>query len=101
MEINMNGQFLQMIQKLHSLEDFEKTTKQKLKSLESSVWDVAHQRDHPQVPPHIIPSGVIVLFSGQKIPPGWALCDGTNNTPDLSIPSSVENHQQPVYIMKI
>jgi len=33
-----------------------------------------------------IPSGVIVMWSGEikDIPSGWALCDGTNNTPDLS-----------------
>lgn len=32
-----------------------------------------------------IPSGVIVMWSGaaNAIPTGWALCDGTNNTPDL------------------
>ena len=33
----------------------------------------------------IIPSGVIVMWSGDanKIPAGWALCDGNNNTPNL------------------
>ena len=32
-----------------------------------------------------IPSGVIVMWSGSiaSIPSGWALCDGTNSTPDL------------------
>lgn len=32
-----------------------------------------------------IPSGVIVMWSGSlgNIPSGWALCDGTNGTPDL------------------
>lgn len=32
-----------------------------------------------------IPRGVIVMWSGSinQIPPGWALCDGTNGTPDL------------------
>ena len=32
-----------------------------------------------------IPSGVIVMWSGliSNIPDGWALCDGTNGTPDL------------------
>jgi microcystin-dependent protein len=32
-----------------------------------------------------IPSGVIVMWSGSiaSIPSGWALCDGTNGTPDL------------------
>ena len=33
----------------------------------------------------IIPHGVIVMWSGtaDKIPQGWALCDGGNGTPDL------------------
>lgn len=32
-----------------------------------------------------IPTGVIVMWSGSiaNIPSGWALCDGTNSTPDL------------------
>ena len=32
---------------------------------------------------NIIPQGVIVMWSGTTIPAGWALCDGTNGTPDL------------------
>ena len=31
----------------------------------------------------IIPSGVIMMYYGNNIPDGWALCDGTNGTPDL------------------
>lgn len=33
----------------------------------------------------VIPSGVIWMWSGsiETIPDGWALCDGTNSTPDL------------------
>lgn len=33
-----------------------------------------------------VPSGMIMLWSGSKtnIPDGWVLCDGTNNTPDLT-----------------
>lgn len=30
-----------------------------------------------------IPSGIIVMWSGVSAPSGWALCDGTNGTPDL------------------
>ena len=34
----------------------------------------------------LIPRGVIVMWSGDttNIPAGWALCNNTNNTPDLS-----------------
>lgn len=33
-----------------------------------------------------LPAGVIVMWNGalEKIPAGWALCDGKNGTPDLS-----------------
>lgn len=30
-----------------------------------------------------VPSGVIVMWSGVTAPDGWALCDGTNGTPNL------------------
>lgn len=33
----------------------------------------------------VLPSGLITLWSGSKdaVPDGWALCDGSNGTPDL------------------
>lgn len=36
--------------------------------------------------PNPSPAGIISMWSGAigSIPTGWALCDGTNNTPDLS-----------------
>lgn len=30
-----------------------------------------------------VPSRLIVMWSGTEVPNGWALCDGTNSTPDL------------------
>lgn len=30
-----------------------------------------------------IPIGTIVMYNGTTAPVGWAICDGTNNTPDL------------------
>lgn len=30
-----------------------------------------------------IPQGGIIMWSGAVVPSGWALCDGTNSTPDL------------------
>jgi microcystin-dependent protein len=32
---------------------------------------------------NIIPTGTIVAFNSATAPAGWALCDGTNGTPDL------------------
>lgn len=31
----------------------------------------------------LVPTGGIIMWSGRDIPEGWALCDGTNKTPDL------------------
>lgn len=31
-----------------------------------------------------LPTGLIVLWRGDKAPPGWDVCDGTNGTPDMS-----------------
>ncbi|MDX7999517.1 tail fiber protein [Xenorhabdus sp. Reich] len=31
----------------------------------------------------ILPKGMIVMFSGNSAPTGWAFCDGNNGTPDL------------------
>lgn len=31
----------------------------------------------------ILPKGSIIMWSGTTVPAGWALCDGTNGTPDL------------------
>ena len=32
---------------------------------------------------HTIPTGLISMWSGQSVPQGWALCDGSSGTPDL------------------
>lgn len=32
---------------------------------------------------YVVPRGVIVMFSGNAAPTGWAFCDGNNGTPDL------------------
>ena len=32
---------------------------------------------------NLLPKGTIVAFNSDKAPDGWALCDGTNGTPDL------------------
>lgn len=36
--------------------------------------------------PSELPSGVIVLWSGseESVPDGWVICDGENDTPDLT-----------------
>ena len=35
---------------------------------------------------YLVPGGFIGMWSGsaETIPTGWALCDGTNGTPDLT-----------------
>jgi hypothetical protein len=30
-----------------------------------------------------VPSGTIIMWAGEKPPPGWLLCNGSKNTPDL------------------
>lgn len=37
----------------------------------------------PSGPSISIPVGLICIWSGSEVPDGWALCDGTNDTPDL------------------
>lgn len=32
---------------------------------------------------HVIPAGLVSMWSGVVAPAGWAICDGTNGTPDL------------------
>ncbi|TNH42980.1 tail fiber protein [Photorhabdus luminescens] len=34
-------------------------------------------------PNKVLPRGMIVMFSGNSAPAGWAFCDGSNGTPDL------------------
>ncbi|NHB88443.1 tail fiber protein [Photorhabdus tasmaniensis] len=34
-------------------------------------------------PDKVLPRGMIVMFSGSRVPTGWALCDGNNGTPNL------------------
>lgn len=31
----------------------------------------------------LLPTGTIIMYNGQSIPNGWAICDGTNGTPNL------------------
>ena len=33
---------------------------------------------------NMLPKGSIIAFNGKEIPKGWALCNGTNGTPNLS-----------------
>lgn len=98
----MNSQFLQIIQKVHSLEENQSSFKGKIKSLETQVWDLQQEnkKEYHRKPETSLPSGTIILFAGQKVPPGWVLCDGTKGTPDITFPLNTESSENPVYIMK-
>ncbi len=37
----------------------------------------------PNVVDLLLPRGAIIMWSGETVPEGWALCDGQNGTPDL------------------
>lgn len=58
---------------------------------------------------NLLPSGSIIMFNTQNfsIPAGWELCDGQNNTPNLSdkfikdTSTTEENVYLVVYIMKV
>eukprot|EP01084_Bolivina_argentea_P179959 310922_1 len=47
---------------------------------------IALKNDNKQLHKHVMPKGAIIMWSGaiNNIPNEWALCDGTNNTPDLA-----------------
>jgi microcystin-dependent protein len=55
----------------------------------------------------LVPAGIIVMFHGSVIPAGWALCNGSQNTPDLrgrfivssgqSTITPIANDQNPIY----
>ncbi|KAA1183110.1 tail fiber protein [Photorhabdus heterorhabditis] len=34
-------------------------------------------------PNNVLPKGMIMMFSGENAPTGWAFCNGNNGTPDL------------------
>lgn len=54
----------------------------------------------------LIPKGAIIMYNGQasEIPNGWHICNGENNTPDLTS-NFIENNEDQsyslIYIMKI
>lgn len=44
---------------------------------------VSLQSLSPHVVDLLVPKGAILMWSGIVVPPGWALCDGNNGTPNL------------------
>ena len=49
----------------------------------SQIPDVSNFATKTEVSSSSIPSGLICMWSGSTVPTGWALCNGTNGTPDL------------------
>lgn len=45
--------------------------------------NVATAQDLTQGWSSLVPRGAIIMWHGIRLPPGWALCDGANGTPDL------------------
>jgi len=71
--------------------DSEMTPREQIASvpyamIASTVPDGAITEDKLAPGLSLIPPGTIVMWSGSlsEIPDGWALCDGTNGTPDLT-----------------
>lgn len=49
----------------------------------SQIPDVSNFATKAEVSSSSIPSGLICMWSGATVPTGWALCNGSNGTPDL------------------
>ena len=58
--------------------DAGKVDKETGKGLSSNDFTAAYKQKLDRMP-----VGMIVMWSGSSVPTGWALCDGTNGTPDL------------------
>jgi hypothetical protein len=52
------------------------------------------------VPLDAAPTGLIVLWRGDKAPEGWVVCDGENGTPDLTAHVPKGRGYRIVYIQK-
>ena len=46
------------------------------------------------------PTGLIVLWRGDKAPEGWRVCDGTDDTPDLTAHVPKGKGYRLIYIQK-
>lgn len=56
----------------------------KLNHIENGIKEVTDAALANQVAiTNLMPANAIIMFSGVVIPDGWALCDGTQGTPDL------------------
>ncbi|WP_024768082.1 phage baseplate protein [Aquimarina macrocephali] len=51
---------------------------------EASDRTIASQRAVKTYVDTRLPKGLISMWSGKEIPAGWVICDGTNETPDLT-----------------
>jgi len=67
------------------IEEYKKTLKEeKIESTIEIPENIPKNIEIDKTISNNLPIGTIVMWSGEKIPKGWSLCDGSNNTPDLS-----------------
>ncbi len=43
-------------------------------------------------PLSVLPEGTILLWSGEQLPPGFQQADGSNNTPAISAPETINDY---------
>jgi len=69
----------------HVLEVGTPINKALLQPIEDALGEVTRKLAGIEEGARIVPSGLIAMWSGSvdNIPSGWALCDGSNGTPDL------------------
>ena len=69
--------------------------------VEDSSFNIPNTSWVKKITNSIIPTGTITLFNGEEVPDGWIICDGSDNTPDISLLPLIPEGSPAVYIMRI